>query len=390
MSSGFNLGFIDRAIIRHFDWGLFVAALAVPLFGLVVLYSAGFNPDVVPNSSLLASLSQSQPFLRQVIFLIVGLVVMAVAASISPQTFYRYAYVIYAIGILLLVAVALGGTVVNGSRRWIPLVAGFSLQPAELMKVGIILCMARYLSRNPPRERAYGLKQLAMPLGLILLPMAFIMKQPDLGSALAVGMIGGIMVLFMGVRLRLIVITLLIAAAVAPFAWHKLHGYQQRRILTLINPEADPRGSGYHITQSIIAVGSGEFVGKGFMQGTQTQLEFLPEHHTDFIFSVLAEEWGFIGAMVLLGLYLLLIQRLLRVSSKSKDLFTALVALGVAILFGVHVVINMGMVIGVLPVVGIPLPLFSYGGSAVLTLMFGLGTVMGISMRRLVFSHGGS
>lgn len=389
MNSGFNLGFIDRRIIRYFDWGLFLAAMAVPAFGLLVLYSAGFNPDAADNAGLLAFFTQSKPFMRQLIFLAVGLVVMGMAGSIAPQTLNRYAYVIYGIGVVLLIAVILGGTVVNGSRRWIPLPGGFNLQPAELMKVGIILCMAKYLSRNPPRNGPFGLKQLIVPTSLILAPMALIMKQPDLGSALAVGMIGGIMVLFVGVRLRIIVITLAIAASIAPLVWTKLHGYQQRRILTLINPEADPRGSGYHITQSIIAVGSGELAGKGFMRGTQTQLEFLPEHHTDFIFSVLAEEWGFLGGLTVLSLYLVLIHRVLRVSVRSKDLFASLVAFGVASLFAVHAIVNIGMVIGVLPVVGIPLPLFSYGGSAVLTIMFALGTVLGISMRRLVFSQGG-
>jgi rod shape determining protein RodA len=215
--------------------------------------------------------------------------------------------------------------------------------------------------------------------------MALIMKQPDLGSALAVGMVGAFMILFAGIRPRIILISLALATAVAPLAWGKLHGYQQRRIMTLINPEADPRGSGYHITQSIIAVGSGEFSGKGFMKGTQVQLEFLPEHHTDFIFSVLAEEWGFMGGMILLGLYLFLIYRLLRVCSRSKDLFSSFVVLGIAIFFGVHAFINIGMVIGILPVVGIPLPLFSYGGSAVLTIMFSLGLALGISMRRTAF-----
>jgi len=385
MTAGFNLGFIDRRLLRHFDWGLLLAALAVPAFGLIVLFSAGFNPDASTEGGILSLVDQSKPFTRQLLFFCVGLVVMVVAAGIPTQTLQRYSYVLYGIGVLLLIAVALGGTVVNGSRRWLPLPAGFNLQPAELMKLGIILCISKHISRYPPRNGPYTLKQLFLPSILILIPMALIMRQPDLGSALAVGMVGAIMILFAGIRLRIILISLALATAVAPLAWGKLHGYQQRRIMTLINPEADPRGSGYHITQSIIAVGSGEFSGKGFMKGTQVQLEFLPEHHTDFIFSVLAEEWGFMGGMILLGLYLFLIYRLLRVCSRSKDLFSSFVVLGIAIFFGVHAFINIGMVIGILPVVGIPLPLFSYGGSAVLTIMFSLGLALGISMRRTAF-----
>jgi rod shape determining protein RodA len=385
-----NIGFIDRRMIRHFDWGLFFACLAVPLFGLTVLYSAGYDPDASITGGFLPFAIQSQPFLKQSIFFGVGIAAMIVALSISPQFLNRYAYVIYGVGVALLVAVVLVGSVVNGSRRWIPLPAGFNLQPAELMKLAIILCMARYLSRNPPKNGPYNLKQLIIPAGLILLPMALIMKQPDLGSAIAVGAIGGVMVLFMGIRTRIIIIALVLAAGVAPLVWSHLHPYQQRRILTLFDPSADPRGSGYHINQSIIAVGSGELTGKGFMRGTQTQLEFLPEHTTDFIFSVLAEEWGFTGCLAVLIVYFILIFRLLRVSSRSKDFFSSLVAFGVATFFAVHATINIGMVIGILPVVGIPLPLFSYGGSAVLTLMFGLGLVLGISMRRLAFAHGGS
>jgi rod shape determining protein RodA len=313
---------------------------------------------------------------------------MGFALTLSPQFLYRVAYFAYAGGILLLVAVLAVGIVVNGSRRWIPLGAGFNLQPSELMKIGLILAMAKYLSKNPPRGKPYGLLQVIPPAIMVLIPMAMIEKQPDLGSALSVGGVGILMVLFMGVRPKLIFSVLLLAAIAAPFVWHKLHGYQQRRILTLINPEADPRGSGYHITQSIIAVGSGQLTGKGFMRGTQTQLEFLPEHTTDFVFSVLAEEWGFFGCILVISLYLALIYRLLRVTAKTKDLFLSLVAFGIASAFGVNAIINISMVIGILPVVGIPLPMFSYGGSAMLAMMFGLGIALGISMRRLSFIQG--
>jgi rod shape determining protein RodA len=215
--------------------------------------------------------------------------------------------------------------------------------------------------------------------------MGLIMKQPDLGTALSLGIVGVGQILFVGVRPKTLITTILLVAVCAYPAWHMLHDYQQRRVLVLLDPEADPQGSGYHITQSKIAVGSGEFLGKGYRQGTQTQLEFLPEHTTDFVFSVLAEEWGFVGCVLMLSLFYGLISVMLRIAQRSRDLFACLVTIGVTIQFFAHVFINIGMVIGLMPVVGIPLPLVSYGGSSMLSLMFGLGIVQGVSMRRMMF-----
>jgi len=375
----------DRRLIKQFDWPLLGIALLIPLLGLINLYSAGFERDaayrIVPFLPVTVA---SQAFARQVLFLSLGLVVLCAAILVPTSFLQRYAWLLYGACVALLVAVLVGGVVVNGSRRWLSL-GGFNLQPAEPMKLALILALARYLSRNPPRRGGYTLPQLIFPGLILLVPMGLVMKQPDLGSALSLGIIGGAMILFMGVNVRVLLAGLLVVAAGAWPAWHSLYPYQQRRILTLFNPDADPRGSGYHIIQSKIAVGSGELFGKGYLQGTQTQLEFLPEHTTDFIFSVLGEEWGFLGCVFVLALYLYFISRLLRVAARSKDLFDSMVTVGIAAVFFFHVLINVAMVIGLLPVVGIPLPLFSHGGSAVVSAMVGLGIVLGISMRRFMY-----
>ena len=276
----------------------------------------------------------------------------------------------------------------NGSRRWLSL-GPINIQASEVVKLGIILAFSRFLSRHPPSRFGYGLVSLLFPGFLLLLPMGLIMLQPDLGSALIVGSVGACMLLFMGVRLRILIPLVVIAVfAVVPAYSYLLHDYQKRRIEVLFNPEADPKGSGYHITQSKIAVGSGKLLGKGFLNGTQTQLQFLPEHTTDFVFSVLAEEWGFIGCLGVLMLYLLLLIRLLQLVQRTRDLFSCLIIFGIASRVFCNVVINVGMVVGLLPVVGIPLPLFSYGGSSTVSLMFSIGIVLGIGMRRFAYMRG--
>jgi rod shape determining protein RodA len=383
---------IDRRLVAHFDWGLLIATLLIPCLGVIVLYSAGFDPDSRTRLfSWLPEYLNSTVVIKQVVFLGAGLIVMLVAMSLPPSFLARLSVAMYIFCVMLLVAVLLAGVVVNGSRRWLSF-GGFNLQPAEPMKFALILFLARYLSRKPPDRSGYGLVQLIAPVLIMLLPMALIMKQPDLGTAMVVGGIGTIMILFMGVRPKPILILLVsLAVLIVPFwkvAWNKLHDYQQKRIITLINPETDPLGSGYHIIQSKIAVGSGGLLGKGYMKGTQSQLEFLPEHTTDFIFSVLSEEWGFIGSALVIVAYMILIYRLLRVVARGKDLFQSLVVVGVCAQIFLHSTINIGMVVGLFPVVGIPLPLFSYGGSSVISTMFGIGIVMGVSIRRFVFSSG--
>lgn len=384
------MDFLDRRMRAQFDWALLGLAFLIPALGLIVLYSAGYDPDA--SDYLLKWIPgeiKSIPFEKQLFFLMIGVLVVAAALSVPGQWLQRIAYPAYIICFLLLVAVLIPGIgiVSNGSRRWIPL-GIFNLQPAEFMKTALILTLARYLSRNLPRPGGYGFRQMLVPSLLFGVPMYLVARQPDLGSALSLGAIGFSMILFMGIRVRALIIMAVTLLVVAYPAWHHLHPYQQRRVLVLFDPDADPKGSGYHITQSKIAVGSGQLLGKGFLNGTQTQLEFLPEHTTDFIFSVLAEEWGFVGCVTVLLVYAAFLSRMLRVVARSKDVFSALVAFGVSAWFFFHTFINIGMVVGILPVVGIPLPLFSYGGSALLSCLFGVGLVLGIAMRRLSYARG--
>jgi rod shape determining protein RodA len=377
---------LNRRFFTHFDWGLAAFTLIIPLFGLVVLFSAGYDAESSVDLFGLVTVNfPSAACLKQATYLLVGLVVMVIGMCIPTQTFHRYSFAVYGIAIGLLVAVAGFGVVVNGSRRWLDL-GGFNLQPSEFMKLGLILTMARVLSKRPPRDGvSYRLSELFVPALCIGVPMVLIAKQPDLGTALSLGIVGVAQILFIGIRRRTLLAIVGVVLVLAYPAWEMLHDYQQRRILVLLDPESDPKGSGYHITQSKIAVGSGELFGKGYRQGTQTQLEFLPEHTTDFVFSVLAEEWGFVGSVVLLGLFFGLFVTMLRIASRTRDLFACLLAFGITVQIFAHVVINIGMVIGLMPVVGIPLPLISYGGSSMLSILFGLGIVQGVSMRRMQY-----
>ncbi|MGI6525471.1 MAG: rod shape-determining protein RodA [Bdellovibrionota bacterium] len=373
---------IDRRFFYHFDWALFICIMLICVCGLTVLYSAGFNEDVSETLGWLPIETYSKPFLKQIFFWLIGLLIMLAAVSIPPKFLYKIAYPSYIVVLLLLVAVLLVGTWSHGARRWFDLEFAH-FQPSELMKLSLILTMSRYLSKNLPEEGGYGLKQLFLPTLFTLIPMALIMAQPDLGTALVIAAIGFGMLLFVGIKLRtLILVGGVGIISVFPIWNFLLKEYQKRRVMTLIDPDADPLGSGYHIIQSKIAVGSGGLFGKGMLQGTQSQLEFLPEHTTDFIFSVLAEEWGFVGCLVVLTLFFFMLYRMLRIARHSKDLFSGLLVVGITILIAFHLFVNVGMVVGILPVVGIPLPLFSYGGSALLTNLFLLGLVFGVNIRK--------
>ena len=380
---------IDRRVISQFDYLLFGLALLIPVCGLVVLFSAGYDPDHQVQIVSWLSPIPSEAFARQSVFLLMGMFTLLLGTTIRPALLNRLAYPLYAVCIVLLVLVDLFGNIVNGSQRWLSF-GGFNIQPAEPAKLATILVLARYFSRNPPRPGGYSFKELIVPGLLFGTPAGLIMGQPDLGTALVVIFVGSGLLLFMGVRPKVMVMLAVPALLAIYPAWLSLHDYQRRRLEVLINPGLDPRGSGYHITQSKIAVGSGKIFGKGYMEGTQTQLEFLPEHTTDFVFSVLAEEWGFIGCLFVLALYLSFILAILRAVARSRELFSGLMMLGIGILFFVHTTINVGMVIGLLPVVGIPLPLFSHGGSALISTMFSIGLLLGADMRRFVFSRGGT
>ncbi|MBF0462755.1 MAG: rod shape-determining protein RodA [Magnetococcales bacterium] len=361
-----TLGWQERW--QRFPWSLLALLMITSLLGLVVLYSAvGGRGDFQETSNL-------QYLLRQAGRFGIGLVLLFVVAFAGSERVYRrYAYLAYGVALALLVAVFLFGSVSMGARRWLD-VGFMRIQPSELMKVTLVLALARYY-----HDRAvvvgFGWRDLGIPLLLVTLPLLLILKQPDLGTAIIIATVGMVVIVVAGLSWKMIVLSLGLLSAGLPIAWSALHEYQRQRVYTLFSPERDPLGSGYHIIQSKIAVGSGGLLGKGFMAGSQSHLDFLPERHTDFIFSVLAEEWGFVGCVTLIVLYILITSRGLFIASMAHHRFGLLTVVGFIALFAFQVIINIGMVIGLLPVVGIPLPLISYGGSSMITLLFSMGLI---------------
>ena len=362
----------DRRLVQNFDWVLLGLVVIICATGIVNLYSAGYNRG------------EGTPlYIKQLYWLAVGLGVMCVTLTYDYRHLEKLSYPFYIITIVLLLAVMFGGKMVSGSRRWLPL-GPLSLQPAELAKIAIILVLATYFNRRV-RIEAMRLKDLIVPGVLVMIPVALIIKQPDLGSGILVALVAASIILFVGVKWRTLMGCGLTLVMLSPVIWHFLKDYQRQRVLTFLDPGKDPLGAGYHILQSMIAVGSGQFWGKGFLQGTQSQLYFLPEQHTDFVFSVFAEEWGFMGSACLLLLFTGLALWGLSVARDCKERFGHLLALGVTALIFWQVFINLCMVTGFLPVVGIPLPLFSYGGSSLITILLGVGFLLNIRMRRYLF-----
>ncbi|MCD6498153.1 MAG: rod shape-determining protein RodA [Deltaproteobacteria bacterium] len=359
---------IFRKIRVQIDWTLLLVIMAIVAVGLINLYSA--SRTAVPGM-----------FTHQIYGLILGFSAFLVITTIDYRLYNQYGYLIYGLGIATLVLVLFVGRTVKGSTRWI----GFGplqIQPSELMKVVMAIALAKYL-HNDPTPEGRTLKQMAAPFALVALPVALILKQPDLGTGMLVLLMFFSVMLFTKLKLRSLLTLISTGAVILPLTWSLLlKGYQKRRILAFLDPSADPTGAGWHLRQSIYAIGSGRILGKGFLQGTQHQFQFLPEHWTDFPFSVWAEEWGFIGGIILLGLYLFLVLWSIRLAANAKDRFGALLCLGIGSMFFWHVVINIGMVTGLLPVVGVTLPLFSYGRSSVLTFMLGAGLLMSVASRR--------
>lgn len=366
---------IDRRLLQNFEWPLFALALVLAAMGVLNLVSAapGGIEQGLPGFAL-----------RQLVWLGIGLGGLLVVLLPDYRRLERLAVPIYLGTVALLVAVLLWAPIINGSQRWLDL--GFArLQPSELAKVAMIVLFSRLLARRTS-AREMGLLDLAGPAVLIAVPAALVLKQPDLGTTLVIGAVSCSYLLVARVRLASLVTLTLGGIAAAIGAWlFFLHDYQKERVLTFLDPERDPLGSAYHAIQSQIAIGSGGMFGKGFLRGPQTQLDFLPEQQTDFVFSVLGEEWGFVGAAVVLLTYLGLVLRGLQIAHVSKDRFGTYLAMGVVALFFWAGAINVGMVIGVLPVVGVPLPMFSYGGSSLLTCMIAIGLLMNVSMRRYLF-----
>jgi rod shape determining protein RodA len=347
--------------------------LCISLIGLVNLYSTGFNPVFVKQDFL---------YVKQLQWILIGCVFMIAAFMIDYRYINRWAYALYGLTLVLLIIVSFYGYATRGSQRWI-LLAGFTFQPSELMKLALILALAKYFDDHRING-LYRLKDLVVPFLMMLVPFLLIMKQPDLGTAMVLFIIFGSMVLFVGVHWKSVAWSAAVALSLIPAGWFFMKDYQKERILTFINPGHDPLGSGYHVIQSMIAIGSGGVLGKGFLKGTQTQLRFLPERQTDFVFSVFAEEWGFIGGVVVLVLFLSLVLWGLRVALYARDYIGTLIAMGMTALIFWEVFINIGMVLGIMPIVGIPLPFLSYGGSSMVVLMTGIGVLMNISMRRFI------
>ncbi|MFA5516719.1 MAG: rod shape-determining protein RodA [Desulfuromonadales bacterium] len=362
----------DRRLLTHFDWVLLLVVAAVAGIGICNLYSATSGWE---NNTPL--------YMKQASWLGLGLLIAFAVCAFDYRHLEYSGFLLYGLNLCLLVAVLLVGKSTMGATRWISF-GGLNVQPSEIMKLVIIVTLARYFSAQE-NFRGYSLFELVGPFLLLGFPVLLIMKQPDLGTAMLIIFIGATMVLFAGIRRHTMFFLALAGMASACGGWFLLHGYQKERIRTFLNPERDPLGSGYHIIQSKIAVGSGGFLGRGYMQGTQSQLSFLPERHTDFAFSVFAEEWGFIGSLFLLLIYLFIIIWGMYIARRAGDKFGMFLALGVVAMLFWHIVVNLGMVIGLLPVVGVPLPLFSYGGTSMVTSMIGVGLLLNISMRRFMF-----
>jgi len=361
---------IDRKLFKNIDWGFTILILLILVAGLINLYSATSEKNVASNTY----------FIHQIYWSFLGIIVMAVALCVSNKFYKENAVIFYIISLILLLFVDIYGMITAGAQRWIRL-GPVSLQPSELAKLSLILVLGYYYDAKKNME-VLTLPSLLVPITLTVIPVGLIIKQPDLGTAILLLLIFISIMLYEGIAIRLFFALTGAGLAALPLLWGFLKPYQKARLLTFINPDRDPLGAGYHIIQSKIAVGSGGIWGKGFLRGTQCKLQFLPEHHTDFVFSVLAEEWGFMGSLAAITLLGLLIVWGLEIARQAKNRFGEVVAVGITAMFFWQIIINIGMVIGVMPVVGIPLPFFSYGGSATLTNLFAIGILMSIRMRQ--------
>ncbi|MEJ2101488.1 MAG: rod shape-determining protein RodA [Desulfobacterales bacterium] len=348
----------DRRLIQYFDWGLMGLAVLIGCIGLLTLYSAVTAETPAPQKIL---------FFKQLLWFAVGLTAMVAAFLFNYKLLDRWAQPIYIFSISLLVAVLVFGKYIGGSRRWL-IIGPVSFQPSELVKIAVIISLARYYSKDA-KTKGFTLRELVKPLMIVLLPVLLIGMQPDLGTAGLLVLIAGSITVFVRIERRSFAYLIASGAVLVPLIWFFYR---------------DPLGAGYHIIQSKIAIGSGMLAGKGFLQGTQNALSFLPEEHTDFIFSVLAEEWGLLGSVTLVILFLVLIFWGLNVASGCREPFGTIVAVGITGMIFWQVFINIGMAMGLMPVVGVPLPFISYGGSSVLATAVGIGLLLNVSMRRFM------
>jgi rod shape determining protein RodA len=372
---------------RRFDnlpWAMVGIIAAIALVGLAAVYSATYTAK-----------GPSSLFTKQLIWISIGVVLMFLALIPDYHTVGRYAYVLYAISILLLILVMVIGKTGMGAQRWLA-IGPFAFQPSELAKLSLTLALARYFAEDPKRG-GYELRDLAVPGIMVLIPLVLVLKQPDLGTAMMLMLTSFLVLMLAGMHMRSIVIALIVCATIASLAflvppvrhkiWGSLKPYQQNRIKAFIDPSSDPRGSGYHANQSKIAVGSGQITGRGYRKGTQSQMAFLPERHTDFIFAVIAEETGLVGVSMVMLLYLGLLLAGVDAAKNAKDRLGVLMAGGVVSMISLYVLINVGMAVGIVPVVGVPLPLVSYGGTSIITTFLALGLLLNIQTRRFMLFY---
>lgn len=367
---------IDRRFFSHFDLGLFGITLALFIIGVINLYSASavrieYGVKVISF------------YKKQIIWGLIGFCSFFLFLIVDYRKLKQINLFLYILSVILLFLVLLIGNTSYGATRWLDF-GLFKFQPTELVKLSVILWVANYLSEL---NHIIGIKDFVKIVTVVSIPVLLIIKQPDLGSGLNIFLLAGGMMLFFGIDKRIIITVLILLPIITPIIWNNMHEYQKKRVLVLISPEKYKLKEGYNIIQAKIAVGSGRFWGKGFMKGTQSQLKFLPEKHTDFIFAVFAEEWGFIGSIFLVSLYCLFLYRIIMVIEQSKDAFGAYVAVGVFFYFFWQIFINICMVLGLLPVVGIPLPFMSYGGSSLIINFALIGLVSNVSMRRFIFKE---
>jgi rod shape determining protein RodA len=353
--------------LRQIRWGMVMVLVCVAAIGIATLYSAG-NGSMSPWA------------VRQLARFGVGLGLMIAVACVDIRVWLRYAYVIYGVGLVLLLWVDIAGHTGMGAQRWLAL-GPITIQPSEVMKVSLVLVLARYF-HSLSAEDSGSLLRLIWPAFLLAAPAVLVLGQPDLGTAIMLTLTAAAVFFLAGVRVWVFGLAIAGAGAVLPFAWHHLKDYQKNRILMFLNPESDPLGAGYHILQSKIALGSGGLFGRGFLEGTQSHLNFLPEKQTDFIFTMLAEEWGMVGGIVLITLYMTLIAYGYAIGFRARSQFARILAMGLTTMFFLYVFINVAMVMGLVPVVGVPLPLISYGGTAMITLLIAFGMILGCYVHR--------
>ncbi len=366
---------IGKKKISRLDFVIPLLTILLFSLGMLTIYSATYVPE---SSTWLSPISR-----RQLIWFAMGLVGMGFGFAVNYRYYRKISYLTYGLAILSLILVLLVGKSAMGAKRWL-VIAGFTFQPSELTKLALIFALSRFFAERrlaPP----YNLKELIVPFAMVGVPFLLLLKQPDLGTAMLVALISCSIIFYAGLTRKTIAALFFAAAALGAVGWQFLHDYQKQRILTFLNPELDPQGSGYHIAQSKIAIGSGGLAGKGFLKGTQNLLHFLPEQHTDFIFSVYAEQWGFWGSALLIILFMLFLIRSLIISQEARDPFGSYLAIGITATFFWQVCINIGMVLGLMPVVGIPLPLISYGGTSLLTSMTLIGILLNVHFRKQYF-----